>query len=229
MPPALGVPLRVLRLVCAPLLALVLTAPRAHASPENPETTAELVSAVKAAYTGVSSVRADFTQTVHNATMGTDEKQKGKISLEKPRKIRVEVGQPAQSMLVSDGKTLWVYNVASKSVLETPEVTEGSDVGTLLDDLTRLDELFTVTVVDDKAGKTAHVVKLVPRKAGNYKSIQLTLSKQKYQLQELVLTDQLDNVTEMDFVNLRFNQDVPDSDFVFVAPAGVQVIKSTGL
>lgn len=228
MPPPFGVPVRVVRLLAASLLAITLFAPTVKAGVDDPATTAELVAAVKDAYSGVSSVRADFTQTVRNPTMGTADKQKGKISIEKPRKLRVEVGTPMQSMVVSDGKTLWVYSVASKSVLETPEATQGNEVGALLDDLTRLSDVFDVTMIDEKPSNPKHVVKLVPKKPGNFKSIQLTLSKPKYTLQQLLLEDQLGNITEMDFANLRMNQDVPDSEFTFVPPAGVQVIKNTG-
>ena len=214
-----------LRVLCVCLVA-TLVASRAHATPDDPQNTAELVAAVKSAYTGVTSVRADFVQTVRNPSMGTENKQKGRISMEKPRKLRVEVGAPVTSQVMSDGKTLWVYDVASKSVLETPEATQGNEMGALLDDLAHLDEVFEVTLLDEKPAKPSHTVRLVPRKAGNFKSIELTLSRQKYQIQEMTLVDQLDNVTEMDFSNLRFNQDVPDSEFVFVAPAGVQVIRN---
>ncbi len=207
-------------------LSLSVTAGRALASPENPTTTTELVQAVKSAYTNVSSVRADFTQTVNNSAMGVPDRQRGKISLEKPRKLRVDLGVPLQSSVVSDGKTLWVYSVAQKQVIETPEVAAGAEVGALLEDLAHLDEVFTVTLVEDKPPKPTHTVKLVPRKPGNFKTIQLTLSRQKYVLQELVLVDQLDNSTTMNFTNLRMNADVPDSEFVFQVPSGVQVIKT---
>ena len=220
--------MRGLRVLCVGLVAAMFAA-GARATPENPQTTAELVTAVKRAYTGVSSFRADFVQTVRNPTMGTENKQKGRIAMEKPRKLRVEVGAPVTSQVMSDGRTLWVYDVASKSVLETPEATQGNEMGALLDDLTHLDEVFEVTLVDEKPAKPSHTVRLIPRKAGNFKSIELTLSRQKYQIQELLLVDQLDNVTEMDFSNLHFNQDVPDSEFVFVAPAGVQVIRNQNL
>jgi len=212
------------------LLALVCIARPAAASPENPVTTAELVAAVKSTYQNVSSVRADFTQTVTNPAMGVNDRQRGKISIEKPRKIRVDLGVPLQSSVVSDGRTLWIYSVAQKQVVETPEVAgAGSDVGVLLDDLARMDELYEVTLVDDKPPKPTHTVKLVPRAKGNFKSIQLTLSRQKYVLQEVVLVDQLDNVTTMNYMNLRMNGDVPDSEFVFTAPSGVTVIKPGAL
>ena len=207
-------------------LGVSLSAGRAYASPENPATTAELVQAVKAAYRNVSSVRADFVQTVANSAMGTPDRQRGKISLEKPRKLRVDLGVPLQSSVVSDGKTLWVYSVAQKQVIETPEVAAGAEVGALLEDLAHIDDVFNVTLIDDKPPKPSHTVSLVPRKPGNFKAIQLTLSKQKYVIQELVLVDQLDNRTTMSFTNLRMNTDVPDTEFVFAVPQGVQVIKS---
>lgn len=211
-------------------LLLALVADTAWASPENPATTAELVQAVKSTYQGVSSVRADFTQVVTNRAMGGQpERQRGRISIERPRKIRVDLGVPLQSSVVSDGKTLWVYSVAQKQVIETPEVSAGAEVGALLDDLARLDEMFTVAMVDDKPPKPTHTVRLTPRQQGSFKAMLLTLSRQKYLLQELVLVDQLDNTTTMNFTNLRMNADVPDSEFVFTVPVGVQVIKSGSL
>jgi outer membrane lipoprotein carrier protein len=210
-------------------LVLATSIGTAQASPENPTTTAELVAGVKSAYANVSSVRADFTQTVTNAAMGTPDRQRGKLAIEKPRKIRVDLGVPLQSSVVSDGKTLWMYSVAQKQVIETPEVTAGSEVSALLEDLAHLDEHFEVTLLDDKPPKPTHTVRLVPRKQGNFKSIQITLSRQKYLLQELVLVDQLENTTTMDFTNLRMNTDVPDTEFVFQVPQGVQVIKTGSL
>lgn len=197
----------------------------AAASPTDPETVSEVVSAVEQTYQGVTTIRADFTQVVKNVSMGTEDRQRGRLTLERPRKLRVELGAPVQSAVVSDGKTLWVYSVKSKSVVETPELGGGAGMGVLLDDLTQLDELFDVSLVVDKT-KPSHTVRLVPKQPGQFKSLVITVSKQKYLLQELVLVDQMDNQTQMSFQNIRLNQDVPDSEFVFVAPAGVQVIKT---
>jgi outer membrane lipoprotein carrier protein len=218
--------LAALRASLAALIGLLLLVGRSWASPEDPVNTAELIQGVKQAYATVTSVRADFTQTVHNAATGMDDKKKGRISIERPRKLRVDVGSPLESQVISDGKTLWIYSVTSKSVLETTEAGQGNEMGQLLDNLAHLDEVFVVSLVDDKTPKPSHIVRLVPRKSGNVKSLQLTLSKQKYVLQELIVVDSLDNVTTMNFSNLKFNTDVPDSEFSFTAPAGVQVIKN---
>ncbi len=212
-------------IVPALILATVgAAAPRAEAAPE--DSVEAVVAGVKATYSNVQSIRADFTQTVKNVAMGAEMHQRGKISLERPRKMRVEVGVPMESVVVSDGKTLWVYSVASKSVTETPELGSGGDIAALLDDLSKIDELFSVKLVEDKPPKATQTVTLAPFKAGVFKSLQLSLARQKFTLTELVMIDQFDTVTSMSFTNMRLNQDVPDSDFTFTAPAGVQVIKS---
>lgn len=214
------------------LAVLASVVPASFAAPPTPASTsgaqptvADVVAGVKATYKSASSVRADFTQVVRSVAMGTEDRQRGKIAFEQPRKIRVEMGQPISAVFVSDGRTLWSYSVKDKQVLETPELGTGS-MGISLDDLGRIDELFNVTLLPERPSKPGHTVQLTPRQAGAFKSLQLTVSKQKYVLQDLVLVDQMDNVTEMNFTMVRLNGDIPDSDFVFVAPPGVQVIKA---
>lgn len=209
-----------------PALLLGLAAVSAPSVAAEPDSVDAVVAGVKTTYKNVQSIRADFTQTVSNPAMGAEMHQRGKISLERPRKMRIEVGSPLESAVISDGKTLWVYSVASKSVTETPEIGDGGEIGALLEDLAKLDEIFDIKLVEDKPPKPTQTVNLAPRTAGAFKSLQLSLARQKFTLTDLVLVDQFDTVTSMSFSNLKLNQDVPDSDFVFKAPTGVQVIKS---
>lgn len=190
------------------------------------DSVAQVIAGVKSTYQNVTSIKADFSQSVSNAAMGSEQHQRGRISLERPRKLRIEVGTPTESMVISDGKTLWVYSVASKSVMETPELGGGGDVGALLEDLSRIDEIFDVRLVEDKPPKATQTVTLSPRKPGQFKSLRLSMLRQKFTLTDLVMVDQFDTVTSMSFTNVKLNQDLPDSDFLFKAPAGVQVIKS---
>lgn len=218
-----------------PLLALLLgsaglvvVAPPVHAAGE--QTAADVVSGVKAAYKDVQSIRADFTQVRKDAVLKTEDKQRGKLSLKRPRKMRFEFVHPKPSLFVTDGRTLWIYNAELNQVIEQPDLgAEGSGMGILLDDLSRLDELFEVTLVpEDRGPRLYHTLRLVPRKTGSFKSLELNVTKQKYLLQDLMLVDVMDNVTEMHFTGVRLNQDVPDSEFTFVAPVGAQVIRTGG-
>ena len=206
-------------------LGMAAVAPATGATPE-PDSVDAVVAGVKATYQNVRSIKADFTQTVTNVAMGAEMHSRGKIALERPRKMRIEVGIPIESVVVSDGKTLWVYSVASKSVTETPEVGSGGDIGALLDDLSKLDELFDVQLVEDKPPKATQTVKLQPHTAGAIKSLELSLARTKFTLMDLKLVDQFDTITSMSFTNMRMNSDLSATDFVFTPPAGVQVIKS---
>ena len=68
-------------------LGLVFVPAAASASPEDPATVEELVAAVEGTYKGVTSLKADFVQTVSSAVSG-ELKQKGKVQVEAPRKAR---------------------------------------------------------------------------------------------------------------------------------------------
>ncbi len=218
-----------------PLAALVLSAglfvpvafaasPPPAAAAATPEATA-VVAALKSTYKSTSSVRAEFTQVVRNTAMGTEDRQKGRISFEQPKKIRVEMGAPTTAVFISDGHTFWSYSVKDKQAFEAPELGGGS-VGLSLEDLSRIDELFDVAVLPEKPGAVTHTLRLSPKQAGAFKALELTVTKQKYVLQSLLLVDQMDNETSLSFTAVRLGEDIPDKEFAFVAPPGVQVIKA---
>ncbi len=193
-----------------------------------PDSAAEVVAGVKATYKDVRSIHADFTQTVSSPTMGSTGPQKGTITLARPRKLRVEVGSPLESAMVSDGTTLWMYSVASKSVTESAVSGQDGEVDGLLDDLSQLDTLFSVALVPDATPRPTQTVTLTPRKPGAISSIRLTLTRANFAVTDLVLLDPFATVTTMNFSNFKLNATVADSMFAFAPPAGVQVIRGGG-
>jgi outer membrane lipoprotein carrier protein len=220
---------RIVKQFSALLLGLALASPLASASPEQPATVSELIDAVEATYSGATSIRAEFLQVDKSRSLGTEVRQRGRIAIERPRKVRVEMGFPMTQTYVSDGTTMWAYSVKDKQVFESPELGGGGGMGILLEDLSKLGELFDVTMLPEVPGKPSVTVKLVPKKPGAFKSLQLTLSKQKYVLQDLVLVNQLDDVTQMTFSAVTMNKDIPDVEFTFVAPPGVKTVKAGAL
>jgi len=202
-------------------LALV---PSAQAGAPGPANSQELVAEVKRAYSGTTSIRAEFVQVARNAVTGKQLREKGKISLERPRKMRLEMGTPMQQLLVSDGSALWIYSVRDKVAMQMNDQAGASGMGVLLDDLTRIDEVFKVELLPAPNDRLV-TARLTPRTQGAYNSMELTFSRKRYELEKLVLTGSAGDVTEMSFQGVRMNQDIPDADFRFVPPAGVQVSK----
>lgn len=218
--------MRVFSKFTALFLGMVLLAPMASASPENPANLTELVDAVEATYGGATSIRAEFVQVDKSASLGTEVRQRGRIAIERPRKVRVDMGLPVTQTYVSNGKTMWAYSVADKQVFESPELGGGGGMGILLEDLSKIGDLFDVTLLPAVAGKDSVSIRLVPKQPGAFKSLQLTLTKQKYVLKELVLVNQLDDVTQMTFSAVTMNKDIPDAEFNFVTPVGVKTVKT---
>lgn len=217
------------RALLAATLGLTLMVPLGYASPESPSTPAEVVSAVRDTYKAVNTVRAEFTQVRTDPVTNAKDTQKGKLSLKRPRKMRFDFLTPAPRTFVTNGKTLWIYDPSSKQVIEQEDLGSGSGMGVLLDDLSKLDELFASTLAPEGGvPKPTVTLHLVPKQQGTFQSLDLTLTKQKYILQDLLLVDPMGARTEMHFAAVRFDTEVPDSEFEFVAPAGVQVIKTGG-
>ena len=201
--------------------ALVLVAPTAQAARgPAPTNAAELVAVVKSTYAGTTSIRADFTQVVRIANAPEQAPQKGRLELERPKKMRVDMGAPTTHSIFSDGSKLWVHDVKGKALTEMPVNGGSASYAVLLDDLARLDELFVVEMLGDGPSKGAWGLRLTPKTAGAVKSLELQLSKRSYELERLVVTDPLGNVTEMKFSAVKMNQDIPDSEFA--PPAGMK-------
>jgi outer membrane lipoprotein-sorting protein len=185
-----------------------------------PPTSAEIIAGVKARYRGATSVRASFVQVVHNKALAQSSREQGRIALERPRKMRVDVG--AQTIL-SDGTHLWFYDQKGKTLTQVPDA-GGNGYAALLDDLGRLDEVFEVSVAAAPGARAARSwdLHLVPRTPGAFKSLDVRVGGGRYELEQLVITDPLDNVTELSFKGVRMDRDIPDSEFQ--PPAGARVL-----
>jgi len=64
---------------------------------------------------------------------------------------------------------------------------------------------------------------MLDSKAGGYR-IEIGLDPKSYNLVTLRLTDQLGDVTKVDFSDIHNNVAMPDSVFAFKAPAGADVV-----
>lgn len=214
-------PLAGLGLLFAPLVAT--------ASPENPETVQELVAAVEGTYKGVTSLKADFVQTVSSPVAG-ELKQRGKVQVESPRKARWDVLGDQPSSFITDGERIWLYTPAMNQVMVMQDLSTAGggnvDLLALLDDMSKLDEQFVVTMAEGEAAKKGHRVVLQPKAEGSqYKEVELVFSRKKFALEEVVLKNAMGDTVRMDFSSVKLNVDIPDATFQFEIPEGVTVIE----
>src|SRR6476646_345215 len=103
------------------------------------------VAGVDATYGKINDLRAEFTQSAYNRSLGQDIKAEGIVYLKKGGKMRWDYKSPSPQQIVSDGSSLWVYTPELNQVNKgnAPKALAGP-AGSFLSGLGKLREEFTV-------------------------------------------------------------------------------------
>src|ERR1700687_3177312 len=127
------------------LLAFFLLAPAVAQA----QTLDEVVNGVESTYGKIVDLRAEFTQTARNKSLGQDIKAEGIVLLKKGGKLRWDYKSPAPQQIVSDGTSLWVYTPELNQVNKgnAPKALAGP-AGSFLSGLGKLREEFSLRVVN---------------------------------------------------------------------------------
>jgi outer membrane lipoprotein carrier protein len=212
-----------------PLLALVVGSGAARAGECVPGVAEATTARIQAHYEQVRDLSARFEQSSESATFGgaplmDPEPKRGEVVFAKPGRMRWTYQEPEQSVVVSDGKTLWIHDVESKLVTRF-EVTSGFLSGAALQFLLgdgKIVESFEVRAFSCEAGQVT--LDLLPRSDATYERLGLVV---KTETGEVVATSVLDlfgNRTRIRFADLVTNADPPAKTFTLEIPEGVEVI-----
>ena len=154
------------------------------------------------------------------------------MSIRKPGRMRWTYTQPEEKVFVSDGTRLYSYIPADKQVYvaTVPSGDQATTPAMFLAGKGNLLRDFTVaaaTVEGTPAGSVA--LKLTPKRPEReYDWLNLVVDKSTLELRMLVTSDNQGGVSTFAFTNLRENAGVPDKEFLFVMPRGVDVITDGG-
>ena len=187
-----------------------------------------IAAAVDRRYNGLRTMRADFSEVYKGA--GITRNESGMLELKRPGKMRWEYRHPRPKFFISDGRTAYFYVPGEKQVRKSP-VKKLDDLKSPLRFLlghTRLEnELQGLSLAVDLKPLSAGNVILrgVPRNmAGRVSQIILEINSQN-QIERMEI-DELDGATtEFTFSSVLENIVLPDGDFRFSAPPGVEVVE----
>ena len=186
------------------------------------------VEAIQRRYQAVRDLSADFVQTTRSVALGAAGSvatSRGSVVFAKPGKMRWAYQAPEESLVVSDGKWLWVYDPAHQEVQKLP-VGEGFLSGAAIQFLLGEGEIrrdFEVTAETCSDAKVELV--LVPRRDASYEKLRVRSDPATGELLETTVIDLLGNVTQIAFSGIRTNLAPADDQFRFRAPKGVRVIE----
>ena len=200
----------------------------------------------------VHDVRADFSQESHIAALDRSQRGRGTVSFrfEPGDSRRAPVAmfnwqyqEPSKQEIVSDGRTMWVYLPESRQVIES-DLTLASRGGavnpaTFLAGFGNLSRDFFITYASpdtDSAGN--YILELRPRESSPLmRNLQIVVDRDAAQARasgtkrvyfpilSTTVTDPSDNRTVIKFSNIQVNRGLSRSDFRFIPPPGVEVVK----
>ncbi len=183
----------------------------------------DVLTRVRKKYDSVTDATLKFSQEVRFPLAGINQRLEGKLLLKKTNKYRVELdGQT----IVTDGRTVWSYAVATNQVLiDTFKLNERMlSPERLL--TTAPDEYASRVVGTEKIGSTETIVLLLtPRsESSSVKSLKLWVDEGSSLVRQVLLVDVNSRETQYTVREIDINRGLEDSRFVFDIPEGVEVV-----
>jgi outer membrane lipoprotein carrier protein len=142
----------------------------------------------------------------------------------KPGKMRWTYEEPEPSEVISDGRTLWLYDPAHSEVQRLP-VGDGYMSGAAIQFLLGEGDMTREFRIREKAcGTEAAELELLPREPASYERLEVVANPATGDLVRTRIVDLLGNVTEVAFFELEVDRDPPAQTFTFEAPEGVRTL-----
>lgn len=170
----------------------------------------------------LSTFSADFEQELFDEYGELLETASGQVAIAKPGRFRWEYEDPYAQLIVTDGATLWVYDVDLEQVSINPvaEQATGSPAALLVGDVD-IDKHYVVSKGADEGSEVW--VNLSPKNDDpQYAAIEIGFDAE--QLIGMRLRDNLSQLTSIRFSEVERNVEIAAAKFDFVPPAGVDVM-----
>ncbi len=172
----------------------------------------------------MNSLQGDFTQTSYDKIGVEQEASTGNFMLMRPGKFYWKTLEPMPQLLVSNNKTIWLYDpdLETVTVREFSEDLRETPALLLSADVEQLRKQFSVT--RDLNNKAAEAFTLTPKVTdGMFQH--LTLVFKNGQLTEFSIKDSLGQLTRCVLTKVERNKPLAEEKFFFQPPEGVEVLR----
>jgi outer membrane lipoprotein carrier protein len=187
----------------------------------------EIVKKVQERYDSTRDFTAKVKQEMTIVSLGKTTTAQGTVAFKKPGKMRWELDHDAPQVIVADGNTLWLYQPKEHQVMKAPfnDAFRSTTPISFLTGVGNIAQDFDVSLEGASAdGGLVHLM-LVPRRdSATLGKLRLTVASDSGEIRGAEIFDPLGNVSRLQFSDIRRNQNLPDKDFVFEVPPGVDVI-----
>jgi outer membrane lipoprotein carrier protein len=182
------------------------------------------------AYERISSLRAEFVQTIVNPMLGGPEESRGVLYLEPPGRFAMRFEDPSGDRIVVDGTWLWTYAPSSvpNQVIKQPVPAGGTSTPNLLAQFVErpLERYDASGVgVDTIHGQVVDLVRLDPKADDTgFTEAVIAVGRRDGLLWRIALREETGQRRTLIFERIRTDLPIPDGEFSFVPPRGTRVV-----
>ena len=151
----------------------------------------------------------------------------GRILVKRPDRMKWEYETPEKQIIITDGKQLWIYRPEDRQVIigEAPYFFGDGKGAGFLADIKHIRRQFHVSLEKTDA-EGVYVLKLLPeKKTLDISKIYLSISKQTFDVVEIVTFNAYGDETRISLDNFKFLRDPDDALFQFTIPDGTDVLE----
>ncbi len=181
-------------------------------------------------YRGLSTLTAQFIQTLENPLLGDPETSRGTLYMEPPNRFAMRFTDPEGDRIVADGTWLWAYAPSSVpgQVIRQPIPAQGTATPNLLAQFVErpLDRYYTRYVGRESvAGESVDVVHLTPRHNDSpFTEATIAISRNSGLIRKLRVREPSGQVRTIVFETVRTDVSIPEAELRFVVPKDVRVV-----
>ena len=173
---------------------------------------------------GTKTLTAEFAQTIRDSKGEILQQSTGKLMVKQPKNLYWHTQQPYEHVVVTNGETLWLYDIDLEQVNQEAynESIDKAPALLLSGNIDAIKQNYAISLTST-AGDTGFVLK--PLASGSAFA-ELRISFSNNQIKTMALQDNFDQETTILFSNIILNQTIPEQQFNFVVPEGVEIIKN---
>lgn len=185
----------------------------------------ELLARLQRRYSEIQSLRARFEQVVRDRIF--EQREKGRLLLKKPALMYWEYDEPTRKLFVADGEKSYFYVPRDRQVLVTRlDLSTWSSPLLLLLGETRFRNDFQITEVPSPDDKPQACLRFTPLHSDpDFQEVVACASPDDLLVRYLRVVDPIGQVQEYYLTEIEENVSIPDSQFAFRIPPGVEVVE----
>ncbi|MDP2643832.1 MAG: outer membrane lipoprotein chaperone LolA [Desulfobacterales bacterium] len=185
----------------------------------------EIIEKIETRYSASSFSAAFFQESTLKAMEITDSAA-GKVYVKRPDRLRWEYESPERQIIITDGKTLWIFKPEDRQVMigNAPSFFKDGKGAGFLSDIKQIRKNFNILLTAEK--ETSYILKLFPlNKTMDFSYLQLSISKATSDIIQINTYNTYGDETRIMLSDFQYNAKMEDSFFTFTPPENTDILK----